>query len=317
MIEIKIQNNSSVNKEELLKLNLYQRRKELGRELNTEEIRKAERLTEGMLNSFITINFLAYEKEELIGWLGVREVVPPTVLFYENHPIIKASEKEQKQIAQKLLLKSFEYATKKNITNIRVFVDGPEERKKRFLELEEYYLYAGMKQTHTVLCMENKLSTDKLKGIVINSEYHIESPNSQTPESLKNCYEKIFTKSFDNFTNSLDSEERKYWNTIASRNFNEASLVIKKEKEIVAIILAVDYGDFMELGPIGVVSDHRGKKLGKVLMEECLTRLIKMEKIESYLEVDQTNAPAINLYESYGFGEVSKKHGFLYRKNSD
>lgn len=317
MLEIKIQNNSSVDKEELLKLNLYQRREELGRELKAEEIRRTERQTEWLFNSFITVNFLAYEKEELVGWLGGRVVYPTTMVHFENHPTIKASEEKKKQIAQELLQKSFEYALKENIGNIRVFVDVPEERKKRFLELEQYYLQAGMKQTHTVLCMENKLSTDKLKGIVINSEYHVESPNSQAPVSLRNCYDKIFAKSFDNFTNSLDSEERKYWNTVASRDFNEASLVIKKENEVVALILAVDYGDFMELGPIGVVADHRGKKLAKVLMEECLSRLIKMGKIESYLEVDQTNTPAINLYESFGFGEVSKKHGFLFRIGSD
>ncbi|MBK5112973.1 MAG: GNAT family N-acetyltransferase [Candidatus Heimdallarchaeota archaeon] len=312
MIEIKVLDKSSVDKEELLKLTKNQKRNELGRELDVKENEGCEKLTNWLIDSFLTMNFLAYENDELIGWLGAAEVVPPTILLYENHPIIKTNG-EKKQIAKKLLQKSFEYATKKKIANIRVFVDVPEAKKKRFLELEQYYLHAGMKQTHTVLCMENKLSTDKLKGIVINSEYHIESPNSQTPESLKNCYDKIFTKSFDNFTNSLDDEERKFWNTIASRNFNDASIVIKKDNEVVALILAVDYGDNMELGPIGVVSNHRGKKLGKVLMEECLSRLIKMEKTNVYLEVDQTNTPAINLYESFGFGEVSKKHGFLYK----
>ena len=69
----------------------------------------------------------------------------------------------------------------------------------------------------------------------------------------------------------------------------------------------------MELGPIGVVPEHRGKKLGKVLMEECLSRLLRQGCTDCYLEVDQTNIPAINLYEFYGFQEVSKKHGFLYR----
>jgi ribosomal-protein-alanine N-acetyltransferase len=316
MIEIKVLDKSSVDKEELLKLTKYQKRNELGKELDAKENEGCEKLTNWLIDSFLTMNFLAYENDELIGWLGAAEVVPPTILLYENHPIIKTNG-EKKQIAKKLLQKSFEYATKKKIANIRVFVDVPEAKKKRFLELEQYYLHAGMKQTHTVLCMENKLSTDKLKGIVINSEYHIESPNSQTPESLKNCYDKIFTKSFDNFTNSLDDEERKFWNTIASRNFNDASIVIKKDNEVVALILAVDYGDNMELGPIGVVQNHRGKKLGKVLMEECLSRLIKMEKIDSYLEVDQTNTPAINLYETFGFREVSKKHGFLYRIGFD
>ncbi|NHK31506.1 MAG: GNAT family N-acetyltransferase [Asgard group archaeon] len=316
MIDIKLLDKSSVKREELLKLTIQQRVEELGRELNTEEKDKAERQIEWLITSYLTMNFLAFEDKELVGWLGICEAYPPTILIWEYHPIIKTSDNKE-QIAKELLLKSFEYAKKKKITNTRTFVDVPEERKKKYQELEQVFLQTGMKQTHTVLCMENKLSVDKLKGIELNSEYHIEAASTQTDEALKKCYDSIFAKALDNFTNSLDEEERKYWNTPKSRNFNDASIVIMKEKEIVALILAVDYGDYMELGPIGVVPGQRGKKLGKVLMEECLSRLIKMKKFDSYLEVDITNTPAINLYESYGFREVSKKHGFLFRITSD
>ncbi|HUU78447.1 MAG TPA: GNAT family N-acetyltransferase [candidate division Zixibacteria bacterium] len=312
MIEIKEQENSSINKEELVKFYLKHRSRERGRELSTEEIERITRYIDKFVNTLISKSFLAYKSGKLVGWLGITEVFTPTILFNEFHPIVESNE-NRKQIALELLQKSFEYAAKKNIGNTRVFNDVTKENEKRFLEIEKYYLEVGMKKTHVVLCMENKITTDDLKGIVIDSEYHIESWKEQTEEALKECYNKIFAESYDNFTNSLDEEERKYWNTITRGNSNDASIVIKKDDELVALILAVDYGDFMELGPIGVVPNHRGKKLGKVLMEECLSNLIKQGKIENYLEVDQTNIPAIKLYESFGFREVSKKHGFLWR----
>ncbi|HUT81069.1 MAG TPA: GNAT family N-acetyltransferase [Candidatus Bathyarchaeia archaeon] len=312
MIDIKLKENSSIDMDELLKLIISQKSNELGRELSADESTKITIQLEQILNSFVRKSFLAYEKGELVGWLGVNQVYPPTLLLYTYHPIINP-DSNRKHVAQALIQKCIDYAIEKNIGNIRIFNDVTIKTENRFLELEQYYLNAGMKKTHIVLCMENKLSTNVIKNTVIDSEYHIEPWLDQSDEDLKECYERIFAKSNDNFTNSLDKEERNYWNTISRGNANQASIVIKKDNELVALILAVDYGDFMELGPIGVVPEHRGKKLGKVVMEECLSSLFKQGKVNCYLEVDATNTPAINLYKSYGFFEVSKKHGFLWR----
>ena len=313
MITIKIQDKKTINKQELLDLSLYQLRNELGRELTDEDRDKCERHTNWLINKFITKNFLAYDDDdELIGWLGVQEVVPPTLLLFENHPIIKTNN-NKKSIAKELLVKCFEYTKKNKIANTRVFVDVPERKKKRYAELEDWYIFAGMKQLHTVLCMENKITDKTLQGVVVNNEYHVDSAETQDFESLEKCYNLIFSQALDNFTNSLDKEERKYWNAINRGKYNEASKVIKKNDEIVAMILAINYGDFIELGSIGVIPEHRGKGLGKVLMEESLKSLLEQNLTESYLEVDITNKPAINLYQKYGFKEVSKKHGFRYR----
>ena len=315
MLEIKIQENSSVDKEEILNFYLQQNSITKGRKLNNEEIENITKFSERFFNSPITKNVLAFNKEKLVGWLGFMEVVPPTILLNEFHPIINSKAKSE-QITIGLLQKCFEYAKEKKICNVRIFNDVTEEKKELFQELEQFYLKAGMTKTHVVLCMENRITNENLKSSAIDNEYHIEPWKEQTDEALTECYTKIFSESFDNFTNSLDEEERKYWNTISRGKSNEASIVIKKDNELVAIILAVDYGDYMELGPIGVVPNHRGKKLGKILMEECLASLLRQDKTESYLEVDQTNIPAIKLYESYGFKVVSKKHGFLWRKKN-
>ena len=315
MLEIKIQENSSVDKKEILNFYLQQTSLTKGRKLSNEEIENITRFSERFFDSPITKNVLAFDKEKLVGWLGFMEVVPPTILLNEFHPIIDQNA-NRRQIAIGLLQKCFEYAKEKKIDNVRIFNDVTEEKIELFQELEQFYLEAGMEKTHVVLCMENSVSREDLKDIVINNEYHTEPWKEQTDEALTECYTKIFSESFDRFTSSLDEEERKYWNTISRGKSNEASMVIKKENELVALILTVDYSDYMELGPIGVIPNHRGKKLGKILMEECLKSLLKQGKTESYLEVDQTNSPAIKLYQSYGFDEVSKKHGFLWRKKN-
>ena len=309
---IKELDNSTVDKDEILTVHLNHRRKILGRTLDTEEINRITRYINYLFNSFVTRSFLAYESDELVGWLGAAEAYPPTMVIYEYHPIVY-TDTNREQIAQELIHKSIEYSKKKKIENIRTFIDVTPENESSFIDLKQHFLQVGMRQTHTVLCMENNLSVEKLKRIELDESYHIESLGAQNKELVMECYRRIFAQSYDNFTNSLSDEEQKYWNLPMRGENNDAAIVIKKGDELVALINVVEYRKFMEIGPVGVVPEHRGKKLGKVLMEECCSRLIKQGKLETYLEVDQTNTPAINLYIDYGFCEVSKKHGFLFR----
>ncbi len=264
MFNIKEHDKSSVDKEELVNFQIASRTKTLGRELSKEETEKMHRFVDYLIESFVTRHFLLYNQEELLGWLGVMEVHSATVLIWEDHPTILA-DSEKKQIAQQLIQKSIDYARKKNIVNVRVFTTETEDRRPRYHELKEYFLQAGMRQTHTVLCMENQLTPDNLKSATIHQDYHVESMNQQDRQLLMDCYMTIFAQALDNFTNSLDSEEHKVWNFTLEAKMTEESIVIKKDEEIVAMNRVVDYGDFMELGPIGVIPAHRRKGLGKVV----------------------------------------------------
>lgn len=312
MLIIKEFDNSTLDKEELVQYHVERKRDELGRKLTDEDTSKISKRIDSLLKSFITNNFLAYESEKLVGWLGVRDAIPCTMNLYEYHPII-FSDINKIEIAQKLIHYSINYATKKNIGNVRVFTDATKEYVDTYLEIKEYFLSSGMIQTHTVLCMENQITEEVLQNHVIDGVYHVEPMNLQDRDELLDCYVKIFAGDTDHFTSSLDEEEQEYWNFTFHTQFTDDSKVITKDNEVVGIAGVHDYDGFIELGPIGVLPEHRGKRLGKVLMEEILSSLLKRGITKSYLEVDITNTPAIKLYENYGFVEVSQKHGFLWR----
>jgi ribosomal protein S18 acetylase RimI-like enzyme len=321
MLEIEVQDNSAVDKEELVRFYASRRRSETGRELDADQLSSCKKYVERVFDRSrpicITKNCLGYDAGELVGWLGINDDTPSTMLFLEYHPVI-VSNAISEQIAQRLIQESIRYATERKMENIRVFVEVF-KHESRFAEFERYYLRAGMKKTHTVLCMENKLSNSSLKGVAIGSDYRVESMKSQSEKSLVQCYNRIFAESLDNFTKSLDDKERVHWGSCRFRRdkLDDASMVMKRGSELVALIVAVDQGSYVELGPVGVVPDFRGRKLGKMLMETCLSSLIKQGKLECYLEVDETNIPATSLYEAYGFFEVSKKHGFLLRTSTN
>lgn len=61
---------------------------------------------------------------------------------------------------------------------------------------------------------------------------------------------------------------------------------------------------------LAVLPHHRGKKLGKALLAACLD-LLRLEGVRAVtLEVHVENAPAVALYESFGFRKARRLTGY-------
>jgi ribosomal-protein-alanine N-acetyltransferase len=68
--------------------------------------------------------------------------------------------------------------------------------------------------------------------------------------------------------------------------------------------------DESEVLNIAVDSDHRGKSLGSMLLDKSLEAAEGRGSRSTFLEVRQSNEPAIRLYRSRGFEEVSRRRGY-------
>lgn len=69
-------------------------------------------------------------------------------------------------------------------------------------------------------------------------------------------------------------------------------------------------GDEAELLTIAVDPKKRGKGLGRALLTAGFADLTMSPVRTMFLEVDETNAPAIALYRSFGFTEIGKRKGY-------
>jgi [ribosomal protein S18]-alanine N-acetyltransferase len=66
----------------------------------------------------------------------------------------------------------------------------------------------------------------------------------------------------------------------------------------------------MQLGNFAVSPDHRNMGIAKLMMEE-MVKLARERKCDGiFLEVRESNTPAITLYAAYGFRVVGRRNGY-------
>lgn len=69
---------------------------------------------------------------------------------------------------------------------------------------------------------------------------------------------------------------------------------------------AMDDGGF-EVAKMAVADGYKGKGLGRMLMQACVDRAIAEGGTRLYLETNSALAPALSLYRSFGFKEMTGK----------
>ena len=119
---------------------------------------------------------------------------------------------------------------------------------------------------------------------------------------------KDFEENFDSFwnINILKSE---------LNNNNSLYFVAKKQNEILGFIGILINFDFTEITNIVVKKDFRKLGIGKMLLEKIIEETKKFNKEMIYLEVNENNEGAINLYKKYRFEEVGRRKKYYNEKD--
>ncbi len=87
-------------------------------------------------------------------------------------------------------------------------------------------------------------------------------------------------------------------------------LKIRDQKEAIGIALSRSAADEAEILSIAVEPRYRGNGLAKVLLEKHIEGLRNAGIQRLFLEVDETNVPALALYSRLGFREVGKRPAY-------
>jgi len=84
----------------------------------------------------------------------------------------------------------------------------------------------------------------------------------------------------------------------------------------VGFVLARGTVDEAELLAIGVLDEHRRRGVGKALLQQAATNLAAAGITKLFLEVDETNAAALGLYQNHGAESVGRRPGY-YENGGD
>lgn len=142
-----------------------------------------------------------------------------------------------------------------------------------------------------------------MKFPLLSTEYAIEALTLDDAEQLPAIHEEDFVRpwSANEFESLLEQD------TV----FGFAAWKVGNRKGMPAgFVLARLVAGEGEILTIAVARSHRRRGLGRDLMEAVL-RTLHAERAEAlFLEVDETNAPAIALYRRLGFREVARRPGY-------
>lgn len=127
--------------------------------------------------------------------------------------------------------------------------------------------------------------------------------------------------------NSLPEHYTEYFFESILKELPEAFIVAEFEGNIIGYVMCkVEFGfsNFRKLGfvkkghvvSIAILEEHRGKKVGTILMEEAMNGLVARRTEEVYLEVRVSNYVAIKMYEMLNFKVKSRLKSY-YRDGED
>lgn len=94
-------------------------------------------------------------------------------------------------------------------------------------------------------------------------------------------------------------------------------LLLEERKEPFGYLASTFAADEAELIQIAVDKETRRCGIGKRLLLELINRLKEKEVCSLFLEVRESNAPAISFYESFNFENVGKRPGFYNNPKED
>jgi [ribosomal protein S18]-alanine N-acetyltransferase len=76
-------------------------------------------------------------------------------------------------------------------------------------------------------------------------------------------------------------------------------------------------GEDAQVMTIGVVAEHQGRRVGRLLMSWLLDRARELGARSVLLEVRVDNEPALALYERFGFVRTGRRRGYYQPENAD
>ena len=259
---------------------------------------------------------LAYDDERIVGWTQVYTGFPLMMFIGRWYPVVRVGI-DPEPVTTGLIEKCKDLLRTSDHTRLEIELDEI-----TMATESEMKIYAGWYSGcgFTLAAREASMTAmvEATEPVPPPDGYSIQNLVDISNADLEGPFYDTFDNGQDELYLSLDREQRgvtfRYFFDRTRPMIEEASLAIYFNGQIVGFTVARKKHGVADIGPVGVVPEHRGKGLGKTLMSYSLDALHKMGLSLVGLDASYSNTRARNLYEKYGFRVQSLKAFLVWSK---
>ena len=114
---------------------------------------------------------------------------------------------------------------------------------------------------------------------------------------------------------SLSTDGRVFF--VCARQLVQGTTQPPTEDRVAGYVVAVFAADEGEIVNLAVAPDERGHGVGGALLDAVLHKAEVRRAVALFLEVRESNAPALRLYNDRGFAAVGRRRGYYHRPAED
>jgi ribosomal protein S18 acetylase RimI-like enzyme len=263
--------------------------------------------------------FLATRNGDLVGWTGVERQTENIGEISRWHPYV-VNTPERDSVAESLLQEVIKYAKANGMNRLEISFGEISDDVVEAYKVRQSWLKAlDWSLVEDTYYME-KEPCQEIPEITIPNSLKLEPLLENDNDSIYTCHHAAFlTSEAREFYDLSESERRQTFDKLYDRTqpINEqASLILKKDDDIVGILLVISREDEEYISVVAVHPDHRGQGLAKVLLTIGINRIREQGIGNISIGVDVVNTPAVSLYRKFGF-KVRSRLSFHSWSKSD
>ncbi len=256
------------------------------------------------------------EQGAIVGWTYDYIAFPLMTFISGFFPLVDPT-REPAEIALAIIEAEKRKIGEYGDTRLEIELVFPTKTHRDFSEpFVGWYQKCGFKFAAEEAHMKTDLKTTELPELDLPRNCTLRRFSEFSFEQLEVPGFQVFENSSDDlFLSSSRDEQRVTLEHFFDKSkplIEEASLVLEEAGKITGFVITKKEGEEVEIGPIGVIPEARGKGLGSYLLVTAL-RKIKESGISTVsLDMSIANHPARRLYQRYGFKEVHHKQFYYW-----
>ncbi len=259
---------------------------------------------------------MAMDEERIVGWIYYYTGFMPMAFISGFSPIIDP-ENDSENIALQLIEVSKENIVARGFTRLEIeFAFLSDAHQKLSRKYIDWYEKCGFQFAAEEVHMKADLSTIAVPELAIPEGYAIRRFSEVHYDRLEVSGFRTFENGQDQLFLSMSHAEQQvniqHFFNKTSPFVEDASLVLEHEGDIIGFIITRGREGEIEIGPVGLVPDFKGKGLGSFLLGQALSTLQNNKEKTVVLDMSVGNIPARKLYTKYGFKDDYHKQFYYW-----